>query len=175
MAQYFAHALECWHYSDPVAVGERSAFQVVVESNQVTAKPLDKCVDGEMNFRVPILSGCLGLRHEVCQSRPINCEGPRRGCRLNGSGRFARGHKALLADRFCAARSCQSTSVEQFRLAVCRVQSPSVGLAIVPVTTPTFPGVAKDCRDLFFILGNRCYGHCRTVSVRCRTLDTANE
>src|ERR1700675_1709679 len=95
MAQYFAHALECWHYSDPVIVAERSAFQVVVESNQVTAKPLDKCADGKMNFRVPILGGCLGLRQEVCQSRPINCEGPRRGCRLSGSGCFARGHKVL--------------------------------------------------------------------------------
>jgi hypothetical protein len=97
MAQYFAHALECWHYGDPVTVGERSAFQVVVESNQVSAEPLDKCADRKMNFRVPILSGCLGLRQEVCQSRPMNCEGPRRGRRLNGSGRFARGHKALLA------------------------------------------------------------------------------
>ena len=41
MAQYFAHALECWHYSDPVIVAERSVFQVVVESNQVNAKLID--------------------------------------------------------------------------------------------------------------------------------------
>jgi hypothetical protein len=144
MAQYFAHGLKRWQYSNPVTLGERSALRVVVESNQVSAKPLDKSADVEMNCSAPVLSCDLGLRQEVCQLRPINSEGPRGGCRLSGTGCFARGHRSILADRIC-----RSATAEWF-IITCRLQSPSVDPAIVPVSTPTFPGVRKDYRDFIF-------------------------
>jgi hypothetical protein len=60
MTQYFSHELKRWQHSNPVTLGERSAFQVVVKSNQVTAETLDKCANGKMNFCAPVLSDCLG-------------------------------------------------------------------------------------------------------------------
>src|SRR5271165_3658793 len=134
MAQYLAHELKRWHYRRPVTLGERSAFQVVIESNQVTAKPLDQRADREMNFRVP-RGNRLGFHQNICQRGPIDCEGPRGGCRLNGKGRFARDHKSILADRIR-----HSVNAERFMVA-CRLQSPSIDLSMIPVSTPTFLGV----------------------------------
>lgn len=103
MAQYFAHGLKRWQYGKPVTLGERSALRVVVQSNQISAKPLDKSADVEMSFGAPVLSGGLGLRQEVCQLRPINSEGPRGGCRLSGTGCFTRGLAGALVGRHDSA------------------------------------------------------------------------
>ena len=72
MAEYFAHGLKRWQHRNTVTLGKRSPLRVVVQANQVKAKPLDQRADGEMNFCASILGGYLGSRQEVCQPRPIN-------------------------------------------------------------------------------------------------------
>jgi hypothetical protein len=84
MTQYFSHELKGRQHRNAVALARGAALRVVVEVNQIGAKPLEKRAKSEMDLGRVALTGSLSLRQKFSKIPPIICEQSRSGCRLGG-------------------------------------------------------------------------------------------